>query len=301
VLVWTRKGLVVGTRQELARRWPALVAAAVLLVLVAFARPAVGDEHGHQPTVPAPGGDGYAPEESYRGILPPGNWTPEQVVKAKDLVKRTEAALKQFDTHEKAAAAGYSDFGVVAPGGWEHWGKLELNDDDHVLDPNFPETVVFQRMPQGGVRIVAAMFQLANPPYTVDNVPEDIAWYPGWHDHDGEFCVDQVTRKWRGLLPCPPGSTSDNKAPMMHVWTVDIPECNNRFGGIGVGGLHCGDHGHNPMPEYPPYPGGTWRPGGTWGPGGTRPVPPPTSPPSSVDRHEIPPATPVKTNPHFTG
>jgi hypothetical protein len=308
------------TRQDLARRWAALVVAVMLVTIVLIARPAAGDEppgHDHGPATTVPGVV-YAPESSYRGLLPPGNWTPEQVAKARDLVARTEVALQKYDTLEEIEALGYGNFGVTAPGGWDHWGKRSLNTDSHELDPEYPETLVFRRDPDG-YKLYAAMFLFPTPPYTVTNLPPEWAWLPGWHDHDGQFCTDPETGAWKSLPPCGPGTTGSHPEPMVHVWIRDIPECNNRFGGVGVGGVHCGDHGDNPIPECPPYPPYPTR-CVTTGPPGTRPQYPGTRPqypgggtipPPMPDRDgnhsggsaqpPSPPATPVQAVPHYTG
>jgi hypothetical protein len=310
----------VETRQHRARRWSAPVLGAALLTLSALTvivRPAAGDEaHGHDPSATVPG-DGSAPEASYRGILPPGTWTPEQVAKAKDLVHRTEVAAEKYDTQAEIEAAGYRNFGIASPGGWDHWGKRALNTDEHELDPEHPESLVFRRDPDG-YKLYAVMFMLPSPPYSVGDVPAEWAWLPGWHNHDGEFCTDVETGVWRGFLPCGPGTTSSHPEPMVHVWIRDIPQCNNRFGGVGVGGVHCGHHGANPIPECPPPPTPvTWcrwagpfpgtvpgtvlrRHGGTIPPAQADPVGESSGPTGPTGRRSRPPR-PVRATPRYTG
>jgi hypothetical protein len=309
-LVTERCGVV--TRSNLTRRTAAFALAAALISLGLIARPAAGDEppgHGHGSPTTVPG-TVYAPESEYRGILPPGNWTPGQVTKAKDLVRRTEVALERYDTLAEIQALGYRDFGISAPGGWDHWGNPALNADEHELDPEFPESLVFRR-DADGYKLYAAMFVFASPPHTMDHLPEEWAWLPGWHDHDGEFCTEDGTGVWKGFPPCGPGTSASHPEPMAHVWVRDIPECNNRFGGVGTGGVHCGDHGDNPVPECPPnppyparctrpFPPGTYHPR----PGGT--IPPVIEPPGRVHgsagaNGTARPPTPVKGTPRYTG
>src|SRR5690606_15446038 len=111
--------------------------------------------------------------------------------------------------------------------------------DDHVVDPEFPESLVYQSS-GGQLQLVSAMYML-DPQIGPDDIPHDIAWLPGWHGHP-ELCTGPDGR-FGGITDpdnpdCPPGTTQATTPVMMHVWIVDNP-CNHRFGGIGVGGLHC--------------------------------------------------------------
>jgi hypothetical protein len=302
----------VQTRQYRIRVSAARVLGAVMLALAALAvvpHPAAGDEvHGHdpEPTVPS---DGAAPESTYRGVLPSGTWTPEQVATATDLVRRTEQAAQNYDTQAEIEAAGYGPLGVTEPGGWEHWGKRALNTDSHELDPEYPESLVFRQDPDG-YKLYAMMFMFASPPYSLDNVPTEWAWLPGWHAHEGEFCTDVITGVWRSLPPCGQGATSSHPEPMVHVWIRDLPGCNHRFGGIGASGAHCGEHDHDPIPDCPPKPPFP-TPCRRVDPLGTVPgtvlsqrggVPP--AEPDPVSDHTsptAPPATPVRAVPRYTG
>lgn len=195
------------------------------------AAPASGQEHGHD------------------DHLPPGDWTDEQQMELHDLIARTEAELPAFADVTSLPALGFHDFGVTV-GGWAHWINREWVDDDHILDPTRPESLVYRSTGDGWV-LEAAMFFL--PTGTdMTSIPEDLAWMPGWHQHP-DLCI---TPDWRyaGLTDmnggCWSGAPSD-MPPMMHVWLVD-PGCGHRFGGIDVGGLHCDvGHGHGPHPTTP--------------------------------------------------
>jgi hypothetical protein len=268
-----------------ARPWPVVFAVLVVGVLV-LAVPALAqasDEHGN---------DDMAMAE---GLLPPGHWTPEQIEKAADLVARTEAELPAYADVTKLPEMGFHNFGVTAPGGYDHWINNSRMDDGHVLDPKYPESLVFQAV-DGAWKLQAAMFYLPSG-YDLTNVPEDIAWYPGWHVHS-ELCS---TPDWKftGLSggECPPGSAPGTR-PMMHVWIVDNP-CGNRFAGVGVGGIECGEH-HMPGPPGTVFDPGT-RPGTV-----PRPMPPGSTMPGRVQKPDkiplpAPPATPVPATPHYTG
>ena len=217
------------------RRWAAVALGVGLLAgAMILAPPAGGQEHGHD-------GEGH---------LPPGDWTAEQEMALHDLITRTEAELPAFADVSTLPALGFHDFGITVDG-WAHWINRGWVDDDHILDPTHPESLVYRSTAQGGWELQAAMFILPTD-YDLENIPEDLAWMPGWHQHP-ELCV---TPDWRyaGLTDmdgtCWSGAPSD-MPPMMHVWLVD-PGCGHRFGGVGVGGLHCDvGHDHGPDPTTP--------------------------------------------------
>jgi len=223
-----------------ARRWSARRAAvlAVMLFAAVLSRPASGQEHE---------GD---------GILPPGDWTEDQRHQLLELVDVTEQALPQFADRSAIAALGFHDFGATAPGGYEHWINIGWIDDDHILDPDHPESLVYQGTWNDATQameyeLVAAMFILPSQ-YDESNVPDDIAWMPGWHAHP-EVCITDDYR-FAGLTdpgsPCASGHPWLNP-PMLHVWIVD-GACPHRFGEIGVSGVVCDlDHGHDPDPHDP--------------------------------------------------
>jgi hypothetical protein len=195
------------------------------------------------------------------GLIPPGDWTDAQVADLLDLIHRTEAALPakfptvaSFDQlSDVLGGMGYHNFGATAPGGYDHWINNGWLFDDHLVDPDFPEALVYQIQDDGQWHLVSAMFML-DPAIDMDHIPEDIAWLPGWHGHP-ELCVDDQGGGFRGItdpdMPsCPAGSHSAATPLMMHVWIVDN-ECGHRFGGVGIEGLHCdvdmgGDHDHMP-------------------------------------------------------
>jgi len=208
--------------------------AAVFALSLVLASPAVGQEH-HPP-----------------GILPPGDWTHEQITYAEDLVERTEAALPAFGDIPTIQALGFENLGVTAPGGYDHWINWGWIDDGHLIDPEFPESLVFRNTFDGGYVLEAAMF-LADSHHDMSNLPEEMAWLPGWHNH-ADVCIDDDGH-FTGLAgsngECFSGHPFD-KPPMMHVWIVDN-ECGHRFGEIGVSGLICDvDHAHQPGPGHDP-------------------------------------------------
>jgi hypothetical protein len=239
------------------------------------------------------------------GLLPPGDWSAEQEDALLDLIDRTEAELPAFSDPEELLEMGFIDFGVSAPGfpgegaGYDHYINWDWIDDDRILDPTRPESLVFRvTWDDTGERqfeLVSAMYFLPSQ-YGLDDMPEEYAWYPGWHTHENICVGDDHT--FAGLTnngECPTGSRVFDKPPMLHTWIVDNP-CGHRFGGIDVGGPHCDVHGH---------PGG---PGPTTthphGPTTTHPHGPTTTSPPGDDGgrdHTPPAATPISRRPDYTG
>jgi hypothetical protein len=277
----------------------------VLAVVVALtaARPALGQEE--------------ADPDPAAGMLPPGDWTDEQVAEALDLIARTEAALPAYADSSQLEALGFFNFGVTAPGGYDHWINPDRIDDDHILDPEVPESLVYRYTDDGGYELQAAMFYLPTG-YDMTDIPEDIAWLPGWHMHD-ELCVDDDGR-YTGLVDgegnCFSGHPAD-MPPMTHIWIVDN-ECGHRFGSIGVGGLECdvNHHPHDPgdpeQPEHPEHPEHPENPDHPHDPehpeNPDHPHDPDEHPPGHEDpmapghhHPEAPPANPVHHHPTFAG
>ncbi|HZA74834.1 MAG TPA: alpha/beta hydrolase [Acidimicrobiales bacterium] len=168
----------------------------------------------------------------------PEEWTPEQVAYATQLIADTEMSLERYANPAILGLLGYTWITDGRdPGGYQHWVNLGWILDGHTLDPEFPESLVL-RNTGDGLMVEAAMFILDR--YGMENIPDDIAWLPGWHVHDNicwdgsrlvGIAVDGECE--RGFLLVTP--------PMVHVWIVDTP-C-GRFVGIDEHGLMC-DHEH---------------------------------------------------------
>lgn len=227
------------------------------------------------------GADGH-----WKGLLPEGDWTDDQVDEALDLIDRTEQALttkfgRLLDEEgiQDLEGLGFAHFGLVAPGGWEHWVNMDWVRDDRIVDPEFPEWLVTRQDPDGRHEVWAAMYMLP-PDYEMASIPEDVAWLPGWHHHPDEMCINDDGTFADFVDPageCGSGSAAP-PVPMMHIWINDT-ECGHRFGGVDATGLTCGDDpGHEDDHD-----GGEGD-----GEGDDRPV-------------EAPPAPRVPGEPAFTG
>src|SRR5688500_403766 len=82
-------------------------------------------------------------QEGGDGILPPGPWTDEEAATLLDLVDRTEAELPAFADYDAMVAQGYVDFGATS-GGYAHLINQAMVDDEFVLDPSHPESLVYR-------------------------------------------------------------------------------------------------------------------------------------------------------------
>jgi hypothetical protein len=183
--------------------------------------------------------DGDAPPHGHDASFP-DDWTPEQVAFAEELIAGTEAALERYRNPGILPLLGFTwILDGTEPGGYQHWVNLPWFEDGHVLDPAFPESLVF-RNTAAGPQLEAAMYMLPWR-YDLTNIPDDIAFLPGWHVHDN-LCFDGSGRIVgvaengvcrQGFLVVTP--------PMLHVWLDDTP-C-GRFAGVDEHGLQC-DHGH---------------------------------------------------------
>lgn len=170
----------------------------------------------------------------------PDDWTPEQVAFAEELIADTEAKLERYRNPGILPLLGFTwILDGDEPDGYQHWINLSWFDDGHELDPAFPESLVF-RNTADGPQLEAAMYMLPWR-YDMSNIPEDIAFLPGWHVHDN-LCFDGSGRIVdiaedgvcaQGFLVVTP--------PMLHVWLDDTP-C-GRFAGVDEHGLQC-DHDH---------------------------------------------------------
>lgn len=227
-----------------------------------------------------------------------------------DLIERTERDLPAFADPAYLESIGFHDFGIAAPGGYVHYINNAWIDDDHVLDPTHPESLLFQRVwdpdtGQSQLVLKAAMFFMPTGT-TMDTIPADLAWIPGWHVHPDVCVTDDVT--FAGLAnmdgTCSQGHPQLGP-PMTHVWIADNA-CGHRFGMVGVGGLMCDMHMH--MPDDP-HPEPTLPPG----PSTSTPLPPTTTPATSTttSTSTVPASTtrnltaqvaqPVAARPAYTG
>lgn len=153
----------------------------------------------------------------------------EQEAAADALYRRVSAALRRYDDPAAAVAAGYRAEGIT--GTDFHADNPAYADDDRILDPARPETLVYARRDDGSAALLGAMFQmpgLRNPGPAVGGS------LTVWHAHE-QVCLGLLPPALAGLTSplgvCPAGSvTVALTNEMIHVWTV--PGAPQRFGDL---------------------------------------------------------------------
>ncbi len=132
-------------------------------------------------------GDGAPTVQPYDPSLPidlsgtPGV-TPAQQAAAENLIAVTLRYLPQWSDPAIAEAAGFHSIGDSGTG-HEHFIQWDWIDDDITLDPNFPESLVYEPQPDGSKVLVSAMFMLP-PDIALDDVPDLGGPLMQWHIHD---------------------------------------------------------------------------------------------------------------------
>jgi hypothetical protein len=202
------------------------------------------DDHDHDPSTPPhehPNDPEQPPHEHpddpeqpphlprpYDATLPvdlsgfPGV-SPEQQARAEALVTASLTKLPAFASTSTAYAAGYRSIGDSVTG-YEHYINWSMTNDGHELDADHPESLVYQVMPGGGRRLVAAMY-LLEPPRTLDQVPDLGGPMTQFHEHN-DLCWYPPEGAWQVALvgpppiPCPSGARRLEVVPMIHVWIV---------------------------------------------------------------------------------
>ena len=176
-----------------------------------------------------------------------------QEARAEKLVTTTLDELPQFADTATAVAQGYKSIGDSLTG-VEHFINWDYLTDGRILDPNHPESLVYDSTVRGKRTLVSAMFMLEKGS-TFDDVPDIGGALTQWHIHDNLcFTNDPVAPRVLGITTsegtCRPPLQKLTPVPMIHVWIVK-----NKCGpfaaleGIGAGQTEGGaekscDHVH---------------------------------------------------------
>lgn len=150
-----------------------------------------------------------------------------ELVAAQRLVESTRQAASQFADFERARTEqGFSIAAAELEGDdtptLEHLVNPQNMMDDKLLDPNFPESLVFQFTPSGEKRLVAIMY-MTRPG---QNGPQVGGPLTRWHWHPtAPACMDEfgILRQRKVNDACPPGLSSGPTSEMLHVWLLDHP------------------------------------------------------------------------------
>ena len=173
--------------------------------------------------------------------------TPDQQARAEDLIYRTRTILPKFATPEIAVQYGFSSI-QDASTGVEHYINWSWINDEHELDPDYPESLVFAVGPNGSRTLASAMYMVGDD-YTLETVPDVGGSLTQWHVHNN-LCFSQdpsVSGSTRvvGVTsedgPCSFG-VKLRANPMLHVWLT--PQACGPFAaleGIGAGQIKPGE------------------------------------------------------------
>lgn len=214
---------------------------------------AVGHGHGETPGATTPGVQAIAavPYDPTKPIDLGGvdGVTPQQQAAAENLVAITVVRLPQWSDPAVAEAAGFDSIGDAFTG-VEHFVNQHFINDDVILDPDRPESLVYDTS-GGGRRLVAAMY-MTRPGLPLDQAPDIGGKLMQWHTHEN-LCYN-AQGKVRGLTDaagnCPAGLVKPISTPMIHVW-IEPHKCGPFAALEGIGGgripegetVNC-DHAH---------------------------------------------------------
>ncbi len=167
--------------------------------------------------------------------------TPQQQARAENLVADTILRLPRWSDPAVAEAAGFKSIGDAGTG-HEHFLNAAFMNDDAMLDPERPESLVYDTS-TGGRRLVAAMY-MTKPGLPLDQVPDIGGKLTQWHIHDN-LCYNAAGRV-AGLTDaagnCRPGLVKPVPTPMIHVWIESNP-CGPfaALEGVGAGQIAAGE------------------------------------------------------------
>ena len=183
--------------------------------------------------------------------------TPQQQAAAENLLAHTLRVLPKWSDPAVAEAAGFKSIGDGFTG-TEHLVHHTWRNDEVVLDPNFPESLVYDTR-NGQRKLVAAMYMVP-PDVTLDEVPEIGGKLTQWHIHNNLcYTPDPVQPLVRGITDaegkCTPPLVKGSEQPMIHVWIDDthpsVVACGpfSALEGVGAGQTKPGeekwcDHSH---------------------------------------------------------
>jgi hypothetical protein len=212
----------------------------------------------------AEGADAAAHTDHAAAVVPPQKYdpnlpidlsgvegvTPEQQARAENLIAITLDRLPKFANYADAEALGWRSIGDGLTG-HEHFVNWDVINDDVWLNPDEPESLVYEVDRGTGERtLVSAMFMLPTS-YTLDTVPDVGGALMQWHIHNNlcytvDPAVSDEAPLVRGLTNadggCNPPLVKLAESPMIHVWITPHP-CGPfaALEGIGAGQVKAGE------------------------------------------------------------
>jgi hypothetical protein len=172
---------------------------------------AVAGHHVHAGSVAPPG--------TILPVTPERDPTPAERAAAADLILAARVALARYADPAVAAADGYRVNGLA--GIDFHAANPANENDDRVLDPAHPETLVYAVAPDGRPVLMGAMFMM---PKIGTPGPRIGGPLTVWHAHE-HVCFSLAPPGLAGLLSplgmCPLGTIDvPATAEMIHIWIV---------------------------------------------------------------------------------
>jgi hypothetical protein len=171
--------------------------------------------------------------------------TQKQQAFAENLVATNLTRLPQWSDPAVAEAAGFHSIQDGATG-HEHYIQWDWINDDVWLDPDAPESLVYEPQPDGTKKLVSAMYMLPDST-SLDEVPNWGGKLMQWHIHnDLCFTNDPVAPTVAGLRQangtCPAPLVALAQSPMIHVWITAHP-CGPfaALEGVGAGAIKPGE------------------------------------------------------------
>jgi hypothetical protein len=216
---------------------------------------ATGDGHSHG------GSDGSGGHTA--AVVPPKEYdpnkpidlggvpgvTPEQQARAENLIALTLARLPQWSDPAYAESQGFVSIGDGFTG-TEHFINQAYFNDDHILDPDYPESLVYDT--SSGKRVLASAMYMMSTGDSWDDIPDIGGKLTQWHIHNN-LCFTtggQVAGLTNAEGGCDAPLVKGPETPMIHVWIKKHP-CGPfaALEGVGAGQVKPGetklcDHAH---------------------------------------------------------
>ena len=169
----------------------------------------------------------------------------EEQARAENLVAITLDRLPRFADYRVAEQQGWHSIGDSITG-YEHFLKWDLINDSVSLNPDEPESLVYEVGQDGSRKLVSVMYLLPSS-VSLDAVPDVGGRLTQWHVHnDLCFTNDPTAPQVAGITTptgsCTPPLVKFPASPMIHVWIVPHP-CGPfaALEGIGAGQVKAGD------------------------------------------------------------
>lgn len=175
--------------------------------------------------------------------------TPEQQAFAEEVLVRSIETLPRWADYDETVAAGFKSIGDGPATGEEHVIMYEWVNDDAILDPNKPESLVYkyETLPDGTPKrtLEAAMFILPDS-YTLETAPTDGGALMQYHNHQNLCYTAGETPRVAGITNadgnCAEGLVLGAGNIQIHVW-IRANDCGPfaALKGIGAGQVKQGD------------------------------------------------------------